>query len=36
MGTPSLFLADVTGKYGSVGWVSGYENVQALEAAQHY
>jgi hypothetical protein len=33
-GTPTLFLADVTGTYGGVGWVSGHENVQALEAAQ--
>jgi hypothetical protein len=34
MSTPSLFLADVTGSYGGVAWASGYENVQALEAAQ--
>jgi hypothetical protein len=34
MGTPALFLADVTGNYGGVAWASGYENVQALEAAQ--
>jgi hypothetical protein len=34
MSTPSLFLADVTGIYGGVAWASGYENVQALEAAQ--
>ena len=34
MSTPSLFLADVTGNYGGVAWASGYENVQALEAAQ--
>ncbi len=34
MGTPALFLADVTGMYGGVAWASGYENVQALEAAQ--
>jgi hypothetical protein len=34
MGTPSLFLADVTGNYGGVAWASGYENVQALETAQ--
>jgi hypothetical protein len=34
MATPTLFLADVTGMYGGVGWVSGYENAQALEAAQ--
>ncbi len=34
MNTPSLFLADVTGIYGGVAWASGYENVQAMEAAQ--
>jgi hypothetical protein len=34
MSTPTLFLADVTGIYGSVAWASGYENVQAMEAAQ--
>jgi len=33
-GTPTLFLADVTGIYGGVGWVSGHENVQAMEATQ--
>ncbi|MEX2268636.1 MAG: hypothetical protein WEA75_08135 [Acidimicrobiia bacterium] len=33
-GTPTLFLADVTGTYGGVGWVSGHANVQAMEAAQ--
>ena len=34
MGTPVLFLANVTGNYGTVGWLSGYENVQAMESAQ--
>jgi hypothetical protein len=34
MNTPTLFLANVTGNYGSVGWLSGHENVQALEASQ--
>jgi hypothetical protein len=34
MSTPTLFLADVTGIYGGVAWASGYENVQAMEAAQ--
>jgi hypothetical protein len=29
-----MFLADVTGTYGGVGWASAYENAQALEAAQ--
>jgi len=33
-GTPTLFLTDVTGTYGGVGWVSGHANVQAMEAAQ--
>ena len=33
-GTPTLFLADVTGIYGGVGWVSGHENVQSLETTQ--
>jgi hypothetical protein len=34
MDTPVLFLANVTGNYGTVGWLSGHENVQALEATQ--
>ena len=34
MNTPTLFLANVTGSYGSVGWLTGHENVQALEASQ--
>jgi hypothetical protein len=34
MDTPVLFLANVTGSYGSVGWLTGHENVQALEATQ--
>lgn len=34
IGTPTLFLANVTGSYGSVGWLNGHENVQALEASQ--
>ena len=33
-GTPTLFLADVTGIYGGVGWLSGHANIQALETAQ--
>jgi hypothetical protein len=33
-GTPTLFLAEVTGTYGAVGWVSGHENVRAMEAVQ--
>jgi hypothetical protein len=33
-GVPSLFTTDVTGRYGGVGWVSGYDDVTALETAQ--
>jgi hypothetical protein len=33
-GTPTLFLGEVTGNYGAVGWISGHENIQAVEAAQ--
>jgi hypothetical protein len=33
-GTPTLFLADVTGTYGGVGWVSGHETIKSLEATQ--
>jgi hypothetical protein len=33
-GTPTLFLADVTGTYGGVGWASGHANAQELEATQ--
>jgi hypothetical protein len=29
-----LFLANVSGTYGSVGWITGHENAQALEASQ--
>lgn len=32
-GIPTLFLSDSTGDYGGVRWVSGYENVQSLQAA---
>jgi hypothetical protein len=32
--TPGMFLADVTGTYGGVSWVSGHADVQALEASQ--
>jgi hypothetical protein len=34
IGTPTLFLANVTGSYGTVGWLTGHDNVQALEASQ--
>ena len=33
-GLPTLFGASVTGPYGGVGWITGYENIGALEAAQ--
>ena len=33
-GTPTLFVTDVTGVYGSVGWLTGHETVQAMEAAE--
>jgi hypothetical protein len=33
-GTPGMFLADVTGAYGGVGWVSGHTDVKAMEDAQ--
>lgn len=33
-GTPGFFLADVTGTYGGVAWVSGHADVQAMEASQ--
>lgn len=33
-GTPTMFVSDVTGNYGGVGWLTGHENVQAMEAAE--
>lgn len=33
-GTVTMFLANVTGVYGGVSWVTGHVNVAALEAAQ--
>jgi hypothetical protein len=33
-GTPTLFLAEMTGTYGGVAWLSGHANVQAMETAQ--
>ena len=33
-GLPTLFGADVTGPYGGVAWLTGYENIAALETAQ--
>jgi hypothetical protein len=33
-GTPTMFVRDVTGNYAGVGWLTGHENVQAMEAAE--
>ena len=33
-GTPALFVAGVTGVYGGVGWLSGYESLSAFEATE--
>jgi hypothetical protein len=33
-GVPTLFIANVTGVYGGVGWISGYPDAAAMEAAQ--
>jgi hypothetical protein len=33
-GVPTMFVANVTGVYGGVGWISGYPSAAALEAAQ--
>jgi hypothetical protein len=33
-GVPSMFVANVTGVYGGVGWFSGFPNIAALEASQ--
>jgi hypothetical protein len=33
-GTPTLFVANVTGQYGGVAWMSGFADTDALEAAQ--
>ena len=34
LGTPVLFATATTGNYGAVSWISGYDNVQALEESQ--
>lgn len=34
-GTPTLFLAETTSSYGAVGWVTGFDDVAAMEKAQH-
>jgi hypothetical protein len=33
-GAPTMFVANMTGVYGGVGWFTGFANVEALEAAQ--
>ena len=33
-GLPTMFGTDVTGTYGGVGWLTGYEDAGAVEAAQ--
>jgi len=34
LGSPGLFATGATGNYGTVGWLTGYENAQALERGQ--
>lgn len=33
-GLPTAFLADTTGNYGGVRWITGYETVEQLQAAE--
>lgn len=33
-GTPGLFASMVTGNYGTVGWITAFESIQALEAGE--
>jgi hypothetical protein len=33
-GLPTLFVRSLTGPYGGVGWLTGYENVTAMEKAE--
>ena len=33
-GIPTAFLADTTGNYGGVRWITGYETVEQLQAAE--
>jgi hypothetical protein len=33
-GLPTLFVRSVTGPYGGVGWLTGYENITAMEKAE--
>jgi hypothetical protein len=33
-GLPTLFISGATGVYGQVGWATGHENVQSIDAAE--
>jgi hypothetical protein len=33
-GLPTLFMSGATGVYGQVGWATGHENVQSIDAAE--
>jgi hypothetical protein len=33
-GVPTLFGVNVTGAYGSIGWVTGYESVQQFQESE--
>ena len=33
-GSPTLFVADSTGNYGGVGWITGHADIKAVDAAQ--
>lgn len=33
-GLPTLFVRSLTGPYGGVGWLTGYENITAMEKAE--
>ena len=32
--TPTMFVRGITGAYGGVGWIAGYENLAAMDAAE--
>jgi hypothetical protein len=34
IGSPGMFAASATGSYGAVAWISGYDDVKALDRAQ--
>jgi hypothetical protein len=33
-GLPTMFLTSITGPYGGVGWLTGYENITAMQQAE--